>query len=123
LRSGHAECTKCSTNVLLSIFAIMDSVMAPPLHGCYGKWPAGSEHPRHAGVSPVERALGVASIELFVADAHRLLGRDVEAFIRINIGRSYADPRLVWQVRLEAIIKRLLHQCVSVGEKENLLRP
>ena len=61
--------------------------------------------------------------ESLVANAHRLLGRDVEALVRVDVGRANADARLVRKMRLEAVVERLLDERVAVGEKEHLLRP
>ena len=58
-----------------------------------------------------------------IADAHRLLRGDVEALVGIDVGRADADARLVGQVRLEAVVERLLDERVAVGEEQAPFAP
>ena len=60
--------------------------------------------------------------ELRVAERHRLLGGDEEAFGFVDLMRVDPVARLVRQVRLEAIGQGLIDQGVTVREEENVLR-
>ena len=60
--------------------------------------------------------------ELGVAERHRLLGGDEEAFGLVDLMRVDPVARLVRQVGLEAIGQGLIDEGVAVGEEENVLR-
>ena len=60
--------------------------------------------------------------ELGVAERHRLLGGDEEAFGFVDLMRVDPVARLVRQVGLEAICQRLIDECIPVREEENVLR-
>jgi hypothetical protein len=61
--------------------------------------------------------------EPLVANAHRLLCRDIEALVRVDVGGANADARFVRKVRLESVVERLLNERVAISEKEHFLYP
>src|ERR1035437_8152117 len=98
----------------------------------------GSSQADHAGIEVLddfgeplkERAVGFieddqvekARAELGVAERHRLLGSDEEAFGFVDLMRVDPIARLVRQVGFETICQGLIDEGVTVGEEENILR-
>jgi hypothetical protein len=60
--------------------------------------------------------------EALVANAHRLLRSDIETLVRIDVGCTNADARFIGKVRLESVVERLFHECVTVSEEKHFLR-
>src|SRR5439155_6634971 len=60
--------------------------------------------------------------EFIEAKIHRLLRGNKEALCRINTVRVNSVARFMRQVRFETVCQRLFHECVSVSQKQNVLR-